>query len=446
MARRKTHTPLNVLINNRLVGRLEKEPSGAIAFQYDADWLAWEHSFAVSLSLPLRKATYRGEPVVAVFDNLLPDNVNVRHRVAERTGAAGTDAYSLLEQIGRDCVGAMQFLPDDAPPDTGQEIRGEPVSHTEIEKILANLGGTPLGIDPEHEFRISVAGAQEKTALLFHEGQWMRPLGTTPTTHILKPQIGEIPTAFGVIDMAASVDNEHYCLKLMEAFGLPVNQTEVVTFGERRVLVVERFDRQRLPDGRLLRLPQEDFCQALGVPPSRKYQANAGDLNGPGIVDIVSLLRASDEPARDQADFFKSQIIFWLIGATDGHAKNFSIFLRPGGGFRLTPFYDVLSAQPAFDAHQIPHGKYKLAMSVGRNRKYRIVDIVGRHFVQTGKEAGIGPAVMRQAITEIMEVAEEAPGRAMSQMPKDFSEDTHESVSNAISSRLHLLEAALAEI
>lgn len=443
MARHKTHAPLNVLINNRLVGRLEKEPSGAIAFQYDKDWLDWEHRFAVSLSLPLRKAAYRGEPVVAVFDNLLPDNVNVRRRVAERTGAAGTDAYSLLEQIGRDCVGAMQFLPDDAPSNAGQQIRGEPVSDTEIEKILANLGGTPLGIDPEHEFRISVAGAQEKTALLLNEGRWMRPLGTTPTTHILKPQIGEIPTAFGMIDMAASVDNEHYCLKLMEAFGLPVNGTEIVTFGERRVLVVERFDRQWLPDGRLLRLPQEDFCQALGVPPSRKYQANASGLNGPGIVDIVSLLRASDEPARDQADFFKSQIIFWLIGATDGHAKNFSIFLRPGGGFQLTPFYDVLTAQIAFDAKQIPRAKYKLAMSVGQNRKYRIVDIVGRHFVQTGKEAGIGPAIMKRVITEVLEAAEAAPDLALAQMPHDFAEGVHASVKEAIFSRVRLLQAAL---
>ena len=310
MPRRKTHAPLNVFINNRLAGRLEKEASGAVAFQYDAEWLAWEHRFAVSLSLPLRKAAYRGAPVVAVFENLLPDKPAIRKRVAERTGAAGTDAYSLLEQIGRDCVGAMQFLPDDIAPDTRQEIRGVPVSDADIEHILANLGGTPLGIDPEHEFRISVAGAQEKTALLYHNGQWLRPIGTTPTTHILKPQIGQIPTAFGTIDMEASVDNEHYCLKLMEAFGLSVNHTEIVTFGERRVLVVERFDRQWQSGGRLLRLPQEDCCQALGVPPSRKYQATVeGHVNGPGIVDIVSLLKASDEPVSDQAAFFKAQIL-----------------------------------------------------------------------------------------------------------------------------------------
>ena len=444
MARRKTHKPLNVLINNRPVGRLEKETSGAIKFQYVKEWLEWEHSFAVSLSLPLRKAAYRGELVVAVFDNLLPDNPNIRRIVAERTGAGGTDAFSLLEQIGRDCVGAMQFLPDDLQADARMEVRGESITEEEIERILANLARAPLGIDPEHEFRISVAGAQEKTALLFHEGQWMRPLGTTPTTHILKPQIGKIPTAFGLIDMSASVDNEHYCLKLIEAFGLPVNQTEIQTFGKRRVLVVERFDRLWQDDDRLLRLPQEDFCQALGVPSTRKYQATVeGHQNGPGIVDIISLLQASDEATQDQAAFFKAQILFWLIGATDGHAKNFSIFLRPGGGFSLTPFYDVLSAQQAFDANQIPRKSYRLAMSFGKNYKYKILEITGRHFVETGKQAGLGPAIIREVITSVLEVAGAATDKALKEMPVDFSVQIHECVKRAIGSRLGQLEEAL---
>jgi len=444
MARRKTHAPLNVLINNRLVGRLEKETSGAFKFQYVKEWLEWEHSFAVSLSLALRKTAYRGEPVVAVFDNLLPDNPNIRRIVAERTGAGGTDAYSLLEQIGRDCVGAMQFLPDDVQADARMEVRGEPVTENEIERILANLARAPLGIDPEHDFRISVAGVQEKTALLFHEGQWMRPFGTTPTTHILKPQIGEIPTAFGRIDMAASVDNEHYCLKLLEAFGLPVNQTQIVTFGERRVLVVERFDRLWQGDGRLLRLPQEDFCQALGVPSTRKYQATVeGHQNGPSIVDVSSLLQASDESTQDQAAFFKAQIVFWLIGATDGHAKNFSVFLSPGGGFRLTPFYDVLSAQQAFDANQIPHKSYRLAMSVGKSRKYKILDIAGRHFVETGREAGLGPTIIREVITSVLEAAGTATDKAIAEMPNDFSVQIYECIKLAIDSRLGKLEEAL---
>lgn len=155
--------------------------------------------------------------------------------------------------------------------------------------------------------------------MLFHEGKWMRPIGTTPTTHILKPQLGEIPTAFGMIDMAASVDNEHYCLKLIEALGLPVAQTQIATFGKRRVLVVERFARRWRGPSDLLMLPQENCCQALGVSPAQKYQSQ----DGPGAVALLKLLRGTDEPLADQAAFFKSQIIFWLIGATDGHAKNF---------------------------------------------------------------------------------------------------------------------------
>ena len=210
------------------------------------------------------------------------------------------------------------------------------------------------------------------------------------------------------------------------------------------MLVVERFDRFWQNDDRLLRLPQEDFCQALGVPSTRKYQATVeGHQNGPGIVDIISLLQASDESTRDQAAFFKAQILFWLIGATDGHAKNFSIFLRPGGGFSLTPFYDVLSAQQAFDANQIPRKSYRLAMSFGKSRKYKILEIAGRHFVETGKEAGLGPTIIREVITSVLEVADATTDRALSEMPVDFSVQIHECIKRAIDSRLGQLEEAL---
>lgn len=444
MARQKTHVPLDVLINGRLAGQLDKETSGAISFRYDDSWLEWGHRFAISLSLPLRSTAYRGAPVAAVFDNLLPDNPNIRRRVAEHTGAAGTDAYSLLEQIGRDCVGAMQFLPQGEKGREDRTIHGEPISDRSIEKMLANLSSVPLGIDPEHEFRISVAGAQEKTALLNFEKRWMTPVGITPTTHILKPQIGEIPTSTGVIDMASSVDNEHYCLTLLDEFGLDVAQTHIQTFGKRRVLVVERFDRQWRGDKELLRIPQEDCCQALGIPPTRKYQSTViGHQNGPSAVDILKLLAASDKPAKDRADFFKSQIIFWLIGATDGHGKNFSIYLRPGGGIALTPFYDVLSAQPAFDKKQIPNNRYKLAMSVGTSRKYKILHIWGRHFVETAREAGFGKTQIKAMFDEIRDRAPDAAEKALARMPKSFERSIHESVANAIETRLPRLQNAL---
>ncbi|MDO7841747.1 type II toxin-antitoxin system HipA family toxin [Sphingomonas sp. CA1-15] len=431
-----------MLINSRHVGRLSKESSGAIMFQYDQSWLDWQHAFAASLSLPLRAAAYRGAPVLAVFDNLLPDSGDIRRRVAERTGADGTDPYSLLARIGRDCVGAMQFLPEGEAFNAGDAVQGGTVNDDDIEKILAGLKGAPLGINPDQDFRISIAGAQEKTALLRHNDTWVRPTGTTPTTHILKPQLGEIPTSTGTIDMTASVDNEHYCLALMSAFGLPVARTEIATFGKRRVLVVERFDRQWHADGRLLRLPQEDCCQALGIPSSQKYQ-NEG---GPTAAAIIRLLGGSDDSTADQAAFLASQIIFWLIGATDGHAKNFSLFLRPGGGFRLTPFYDVLTVQGTVDRGQLDRKRFRLAMSAGKNRHYRMEEVLGRHFVQTAKIAGMGPTVIRKVVTEVREKAATAADLARGAMPDDFKDDVHSTVKAAIAGRLDRLETAFAEL
>lgn len=442
MPRRRAHAPLDIFINNRLVGHLAKQNDGAIRFGYDRRWLEWQNAFAVSLSLPLRPTQYAGAPVAAVFDNLLPDNPDIRRRVAERTGAEGTDAYSLLEEIGRDCVGAMQFLHEDEKPNALSDVQGEQISDEEIEKILANLTWAPLGMDVEQEFRISVAGAQEKTALLRSGNSWLRPRGTTPTTHILKPQLGMIPTAFGPIDMDSSVDNEHYCLTLLDEFGLKVARTQIDTFGKRRVLVVERFDRLWRNGSELLRLPQEDCCQALGIPPARKYQ-NEG---GPSAAGILKLLQQADEPVEDQSAFFKALILFWLVGATDGHGKNFSIFLRPGGRYSLTPFYDVLTAQPAFDRKQIPHKSFRLAMSAGKSRKYKILEISGRHFVETGLEGGMGRAMIFAAIRDVLDRAGSAPGRALARMPGDFATDIHESVTAAIRGRLVQLEAGLQEI
>lgn len=430
MGRKRHHTPLRVLLNNRLVGYLVKEPGGAIAFRYDESWLAWDQAIPVSLSLPLREDAFKGEPVVAVFENLLPDSDSLRRRVAEKVGASGTDSYSLLSEIGRDCVGALQFIPedDDAVYDTAG-IAGEVVGDDAIEEILKNLAQAPLGLHRDQEFRISVAGAQEKTALLLHEGNWWKPHGTTPTTHIFKTQMGTLPNG---VDLSNSVENEYYCLKLMAAFGLPVNGAEIHVFGKTKALVIERFDRKWTRDGRLLRLPQEDCCQALSTPPSRKYQNDGG----PGMVDILELLKAGDTPAEDQKMFLKAQILYWLIGATDGHAKNFSIFLGPGGRFRLTPLYDVLTAQPSLDARQIVGKQMKLAMSVGDSRHYDLRYIQGRHFIQIAERAGLPGAIARGALEEVAQAAAQAMETVASELPSAFPEELHDSVQAGIISRL----------
>lgn len=174
MGRHPTHLPLRVYLNARHVGHLLKEASGAISFCYAADWLEREGAIPVSLSLPLREDAYRGAPVAAVFENLLPDSDALRRRVAEKVGAAGTDAYSLLARIGHDCVGALQFIEGDAEREDNAQLTGEVVGAGEIERILKNLARAPLGLDREDDFRISVAGAQEKTALLRRGDAWVR--------------------------------------------------------------------------------------------------------------------------------------------------------------------------------------------------------------------------------------------------------------------------------
>jgi serine/threonine-protein kinase HipA len=278
--------------------------------------------------------------------------------VAERVGAEGVDAFSLLAILGRDCVGALQFLPDDAAPGPAGRVVGHPIGNSEIGELLANLARNPLGLDADDDFRISIAGAQEKTALLKSNGQWLKPMGATATTHIFKPRIGRLPNG---INPSHSVENEYLCLTLARAFGLPAANVEMATFGDVRALVVERFDRLWTGDGRLLRVPREDCCQALSVPWTLKYESEGG----PGIRGIMRLLAGSDDAEGDQSRFLKSAIVFWLLGATDGHAKNFSLFLSPGGGFRMTPLYDVVSAQPSVNANQIGLNQYKLAMAVG---------------------------------------------------------------------------------
>lgn len=292
-----------------------------------------------------------------------------------------------------------------------------------------------MGLDREHDFRISVAGAQEKTALLFHKGKWLRPSGTTPTTHIFKTQIGELPNG---VDLSNSVENEFYGLAVMDAFGLPVNKAEIKTFGKTKSLVIERFDRAWTKDGTLLRIPQEDCCQALSIPPSRKYQSDNRPANEkqPSMVEILNLLKGSDKPAEDQKAFLKAQIIFWLIGATDGHGKNFSIYLGQGGRFVLTPFYDVLTAQPFFDAHQIQKKEMKMAMSVGSNNHYKMADIQGRHFLQTAQKAGLPEYIAKEALDEIAGVAKKAIQSLEEKLPSDFPEEIHTSVMSAVKQRL----------
>lgn len=433
MARKRTRIPLDVYLNARLVGRLRRLGSGAIDFQYDTSWLDWDHALPVSVSLPLREDRYTGDPVIAVFDNLLPDSESIRRRVAERVKASGHDAYSLLAKVGRDCVGALQFLPEGQEPGRAGVVKGRAVGDDYIAKKIRDLSVNPLGVDEDEEFRISIAGTQEKTAFLYWKRKWHIPHGMTATTHIMKPQIGMLPSG---IDLTQSVENEHLCLKLTEALGLPSAKTEIADFEGERVLVIERFDRRWTEDKRLLRLPQEDCCQALSIPPTLKYETDGG----PGMADILGLLKGGDEPEADRRMFLKAQIVFWLLGATDGHAKNFSIFLSPGARFNMTPLYDVMSVQPAVDAGQLRKNRMKLALAVGDKRHYVIDTILPRHFTQTAEKNGLPAAVVEDICAELAGTAESTIDDTLASLPEDFPVALAESIAGGMRARLGTLK------
>lgn len=421
--------PLNVFLNGRFVGDLRPARTRGLEFRYAADWLGWDAAFAVSRSLPLREEAVTGEVVDAVFDNLLPDEATVRRRIATRTGAEGADVLSLLHAIGGDCIGALQFLPPDEDPGRAGRLEARDPEDGEIEALLDGLGNNPLGLDPDGAFRISLAGAQEKTALLWHDGRWKIPLGSTATTHILKPPIRPHP---GGLDLSDSVENEHFCLRVLAALGLPVAETRIDTFGTKSVLAVTRFDREWTSDGRLLRRPQEDFCQALGVPSSRKYEGDGG----PGFADIVQVLRASDDPAADQRLFVEAIMANWLLGATDVHAKNFSMALRPGGGFRLTPLYDVVSLQPLFDRGGLRRSEMRFALAIGTKRHTILDKIAGRHFEQMERITRLPRGLVRDVAAGLVERSGAALARAKKEEKATVPKVTRKAIVDGYLARL----------
>ncbi|MEO6958434.1 MAG: type II toxin-antitoxin system HipA family toxin, partial [Burkholderiaceae bacterium] len=357
---------LTLWANGVRVGQWQVSARGTDSLVYDPNWAACQQGRPLSLSLPfaLNNAPLMGPAVYNYFDNLLPDSDAIRRRLQARFHTLNGAAFELLAAIGRDCVGAIQLLPDGQPPDDVFSIQAQALTEADIAKILRATTVSPAALGQndalDDDFRISIAGGQEKTALLWNQGKWCRPLGATPTTHIFKLPLGLAGNRQA--DMRTSVENEWLCSKILQLFGLPVATCEIAQFEEQKVLIIERFDRRLSGQGYWLRLPQEDFCQSTGTPPGAKYESDGG----PGLMDIARILQQSESREQDLRALLKAQLLFWLMAATDGHAKNFSIFLLPGGRYRLTPLYDVLSAWPVTGrgANQIDANSLRLAMAV----------------------------------------------------------------------------------
>ncbi|EJN5705989.1 HipA domain-containing protein [Escherichia coli] len=379
-------------MNNQRVGELTKLANGAHTFKYAPEWLASRYARPLSLSLPLQRGNITSDAVFNFFDNLLPDSPIVRDRIVKRYHAKSRQPFDLLSEIGRDSVGAVTLLPENETI-TRPIMAWEKLTEARLEEVLtAYKADIPLGmIREENDFRISVAGAQEKTALLRIGNDWCIPKGITPTTHIIKLPIGEIRQPNATLDLSQSVDNEYYCLLLAKELGLNVPDAEIIKAGRVRALAVERFDRRWNTERTvLLRLPQEDMCQTFG------------------------------------------------IGATDGHAKNFSVFIQAGGSYRLTPFYDIISAFPVLGGTGIHISDLKLAMGLNasKGKKTAIDKIYPRHFLATAKVLRFPEVQMHEILSDFARMIPAALDNVKTSLPTDFPENVVTAVETNVL-RLH---------
>jgi serine/threonine-protein kinase HipA len=424
-------------MNGRFVGTWSMRPQTGEVLQYDQDWVASEQGRPLSLSLPFTPGNrpHRGVAVRAYFENLLADSNAIRERIARRFQTGSTDAFALLTEVGRDCAGALQILPDGVAPGAVTSVQATPLDDAEVARLLRGTVAPARMQEPgpdAGDLRISVAGAQEKTALLRFNDQWCLPHGATPTSHIFKLPLGLVGNMR--LDLGESVENEWLCMEILAAYGLPAARTEPLQFEDMKVLAVERFDRTWRPsaDGKpwLVRLPQEDMCQATGTPPHLKYEADGG----PGMERIMGLLETSRQAERDRRMFFQAQVLFWMLCATDGHAKNFSLFLRPGGSYQLTPLYDVLSAYPVLGEGpgKLSPFRAKMAMAVrAKNPHWRMRDIQRRHWLAVGERYGVVTPDGRAAqyvIDELAALAPEVIRVIRARLPRGFPQALADSI------------------
>ncbi|MFA5951993.1 MAG: type II toxin-antitoxin system HipA family toxin [Hyphomicrobium sp.] len=334
---------LDVYFANTIAARLHQDDAAALSLTYDQTYLASPPARAVSVSMPLRSEPWPDQQVRPFFSGLLPDE-GARQRLAAALGISAANAFGLLEIIGGECAGALSLFPaGTAPPATDDDI--ELLGPDHLATVLEKLRTRPL-LGGEAGVRLSLAGAQDKLAVCLKDETLALPKGGRPTTHILKPAI---PTLKG------AAHNEYFCMCLAAALNLPVPSVQIGHAGDTPYLLIARYDREILPDGRIQRLHQEDFCQALSIPPELKYE----DEGGPGTQAALALIgRATAQPATDQLSFLRRVIFNYLVGNADAHAKNFALLYKrriPD----LAPLYDVLCTAA------YPRLAKKLAMSIG---------------------------------------------------------------------------------
>ncbi len=369
---------LEVRFETTRVATLDVTDPARIGLTYDAKWLGRDDAFPISISLPLQKVPFETPAAHQFFANLLPEG-QARQAVCSRLGISVDNDVALLRAIGGECAGALSIV------ETGKRRRTTDESYERLtDSRLADLvdGDTLvpllLGGPPT---RLSLAGAQDKLPVGVFDGELYLPLEGAPSTHILKlpnPRYRHLPL------------NEAYVMGLASRIGFDVAPSEVMTQTNPPSLLVERYDRRRAGD-EVIRLHQEDLCQALALPPSRKYEQEGG----PAFADAARVLRDHvRRPVVDLRRLLQWQAFNVVVGNSDGHGKNLAL-LYDGPELRLAPFYDLLSTR------QYPGLDRKLAMSVGGRRDP--AELHRPQWEQLARDAGIGPRI---AVSSVVSVAE----------------------------------------
>lgn len=373
-----------VFFNDVRVGRLWLEQDRTYAFQYDPEWLANPDNIPLSISLPLTPNIFIGDVVRFFFANLLPEG-ELRDRVAHRLGISRQNVHALLRELGGDCAGALSIHPEGTIPVLGQGDYS-PLSSAELAEIVTTLPIRPFLAGSEG-IRLSLAGAQDKLPVYCHGETISLPRDGAPSTHILKTPIARLE--FTVI-------NEAFCMNLARSAGLPTPGCRIMQAGNTPLLLVTRYDR-RPGKERILRLHQEDFCQAMGISPEVKYQSEGG----PGLRDCAKLLRqCSATPAKDVRLLARWCFANTLLGNADGHAKNLSLLYDQAKAPRLAPFYDIISTRIYDELSP------RLAMKIGGENRPEW--IMKRHWERMAEELGLKPKILLHDLTAFCKTLETA--------------------------------------
>lgn len=340
---------LQVVICGSPAGELRELKSGALSFSYHAEYAGTP----LSINMPISNVAYYDKAVRPFLFGLLPDSHDLRNSIARKHGISANNPFALLQVIGLDCPGAVQFCQEDQLASlANRPANYREISPEEIGARLELLSSAPAASWQTPFEHWSLGGQQGKIALAKFDNTWFECEEAAATTHIIKP---------GISFLFHQALNEHFCLTLAALCGVPAAKSSYERFGHQKALVVERFDRDIIRPFDVVRYHQEDFCQALGVLPEYKY----ADEGGPSVRNILELLSKLPDPAGAQTIFSAELFFNYLIGAPDAHAKNFSLFLAADGNASLTPLYDVASGLP-----YEPTREYKFAMSIGHENRF----------------------------------------------------------------------------